>query len=240
MSKQRKERAMPEAEVVELQTKPAEPDRWAQIEQLKRRRADALAEREQLRGRVGAITLATTSGQGDAAEAELARIRSRLAAISNIEAETEAALQVAEARRLPAAQAEAVARRQGSRQRCAELADDRRQIAAEIDRLLSELNDMLRGYLAAGQMQTGALRGGGARVEAGPSDPIDAIRVCDAIVRKAPALVRMLRERGFAPSVIPADARPMMVHEALVQHRVESALEQAARHDLQALTAEAA
>jgi hypothetical protein len=229
---------MPDAEVVELQPKPAEPatnsDWWARIGELKRRQATALAERAQLTARLGTLTLAAT-GKDDAAEAELTQVRARLVELQNVEQEVAAAIAVAEARRKALVPAQAVARRQGSRQRCAELADDRRQIAAELDRLLSELNDMLRGYLAAGQMQTGALRGGGARVEAGPSDPIDAIRVCDAIVRMAPALVRMLRERGFAPSVIPADARPMVVHENLQQHRVEAALEQAARHDLREL-----
>ncbi len=227
------EAAMPEAEVV-VEVQPAEPDWWAKIGEQERRKATALAERAQLTDRLGTLTLAATGKDGDA-EAELARVRARLVELQNVEAETAAAIAVAEARRSALVPAQEAARRHGSRQRCMQLADDRRQFAAGIDHFLGELNTVLRGYLGAGQMETATLRSGGGRVEAGPSDPVDAIRVCDAIVRMAPALVRMLRERGFAPSVILADARPMVVHESMLQGRVEAALEQAARHDLQVL-----
>jgi hypothetical protein len=211
---------------------PAEPpDSWALVGTLQRQRTEALAEREALTARIGTLVLAAAGGDRNAG-AEMIRVRTRLAALAGAEQETAAGLAVAEAQRQKVNAAESIARRQRARDRCAELADDRREIAGEIDRLLGEINVMIRGYLAAGQMVTGALRAGGARVEAGPSDPVDGIRICDAIVRTAPALARMLRERGFSPSVIPADARPMLVHEAIVQHRVSSALEQAARHDL--------
>lgn len=227
---------MPEAEVVQLDPRPAEPvtstDWWQRIGDLKRRQAGALAERAELTAKLGGLTLAA-AGQDSEAEAELARVRARLAELANVEQETAAAIAVAEARQGAAASVEAIARRQDYRAQCRELGARRKQFAAGIDTMLAELETVLRGFRVAGRLEMQALRSGGASVEMGGiSDSSDAVGVCDAVQRVAPTLAQMLSERGFSLGLSISDARPLAAHEVYRQANVERALEQAAYCDL--------